>query len=695
MLKILVQQRWTRLSNTLRYKPIYLYLIFFLLGFIIYKYWYVVIISIALFVLLHRRLSFIICTILTLIPLVGLTLVNNIDINYFENERVAVVVSEPTKKDYSYLYVIESKNEKYLMYYSTLMPIGTKIKVKGSIKLFKEQMIPNGFDLKEYYLGKNIKGELKVSKLTVIGKESNLNTFSHSFINLFGGTLTNYLNGYLFGNFDDEGIEFYNDLGIIRILVISGINIIVLIQMVKSLLKLLNANKLITYISLIGIQVLLLLISGFSMIVLRIVLINFLSFLNKYFRLYRLRIDVLSIAFILLLSIFPYLIYSQGMIITLIILFGKELIQFGSKNHSNIIFSFICPLLILPFISDNKIYLLSFALFPLFYYLSKYFLSPIFLVSLIAPYLKNPISFVLSIFEYVCEKINYLNFALNIPNFNIFAKLLYYSLLILVLISTNKKSCIKRIMISVFSLTLFISQYSFIFMNGVYFLNVGQGDGTVIVVNSRVVVIDCFTNTYDFLNRNNLKTVDLLFLTHNDLDHYQDAQEIIENLNVRTIILSPYSRVDYVVDNGVKYQDGYKGGKYNFFDYEISILSPSKNYGNDNDNGLVLMISDKKTKILMMGDASIAIEQELIKTMGKRIEADIIKIGHHGSKTSTSLEFLKAVGAKSAIISCGLNNKFGFPHESIIDNLSMLEISTYITSDGNSYKWSMYGLHPT
>ena len=98
------------------------------------------------------------------------------------------------------------------------------------------------------------------------------------------------------------------------------------------------------------------------------------------------------------------------------------------------------------------------------------------------------------------------------------------------------------------------------------------------------------------------------------------------------------------------------------------------NFDNSNDNSLVLDVDFYSNKFLLMGDVSTKVENKLIKTYGLSLKADYLKLGHHGSNTSSSDEFIKIVSPKEAIISCGVNNIYNHPSKQVIDTLNKYKI---------------------
>ena len=141
------------------------------------------------------------------------------------------------------------------------------------------------------------------------------------------------------------------------------------------------------------------------------------------------------------------------------------------------------------------------------------------------------------------------------------------------------------------------------------------------------------------------------------------------------------------------------------------MLGPNKLYSDSNNNSLVLKLQHGENTFLFTGDAEESAEKNLVETYGGNteqrtapsLEADVLKVGHHGSVTSTSELFLDAVQPKFAVISCGRNNSYGFPHSETLKNLSIRNIQLFrtdeqgtitVTSDGTALTWNCLPIPP-
>lgn len=253
----------------------------------------------------------------------------------------------------------------------------------------------------------------------------------------------------------------------------------------------------------------------------------------------------------------------------------------------------------------------------------------------------------------------------------------------------------------------------------IHVIDVGQGDSFLIKLpNQKTLLIDSgeisssnilINYINEYFIKENLEKIDYLLLTHPDADHIGGAYEVLNNFNVETIfrpkiysiyeyqnlsILNDYAISESEIYNKVitkAYEDdcslvfSEKGIILNEAGCKIEFLSPDiDKYSDTNNYSAVIMITYQDKKFLFTGDAGIEIEEQLIKDYGEYLKADVLKVGHHGSKTSSSVEFLKIVNPKYAIISAGENNS-GLPNVEVLNRLNDLGISRLSTQEINNF----------
>jgi len=193
----------------------------------------------------------------------------------------------------------------------------------------------------------------------------------------------------------------------------------------------------------------------------------------------------------------------------------------------------------------------------------------------------------------------------------------------------------------------------------VYFINVGQGDATLVVSKGRTMLIDTGGQRHfdlakevlvPFFKRLRVRQLDKVIITHDDFDHQGALPSLKQLLPIREVITDPF--------------DSFTLGMLTIKNYQHD----RHLYQDDNDQSLMIGLIWPTCQILIMGDASVATEARLMTTH-PNLQATILRIGHHGSLTSTSSDFLQHVRPKVAIISLGATNRYGHPHQTVLARL--------------------------
>lgn len=360
--------------------------------------------------------------------------------------------------------------------------------------------------------------------------------------------------------------------------------------------------------------------------------------------------------------------FIMPLIISTIMSFSKLLFKrkkWYIKKFGNLLLLFI---IVLPFTIEfnNSFNILTMVISFIFTPFIRFLLILIYPLVLFIkiPFLDNILDFTYDLFTNVNTK--YLD--INVPPLNQYLFVLYYFILftLLYFLEIKFKKVYKPVSIIFTTLfLLYIVPVKNTFSNEVSFINVGQGDSTLIRVKNKTILVDTGGSLYKdiandalipYLKKKRIYKLDAVFITHYDMDHYYALESLKANFNVRNIY-------DYT----------------NFSNYNNDILNiynyNNINYENveENSRSLVLGFSLGGKNFLLMGDAPSEIEKEIIKKY-KNLDCDILKVGHHGSDTSSSLEFLKAVHPEEAIISCGVNNSYGHPSEDVVNRLNYLDI---------------------
>lgn len=238
----------------------------------------------------------------------------------------------------------------------------------------------------------------------------------------------------------------------------------------------------------------------------------------------------------------------------------------------------------------------------------------------------------------------------------------------------------------------------------VHFIDVGQADCILVENNSKYMLVDGGNNDdkdviLDYLNRLGVKEFEAIIMTHPHEDHIGSIDTVIQEFKVKKIYApkkehttKTYEDVlNAVIETGNTLHAPKPGEKFSFGAVTITFLAPSKDYGNNLNNWSIgIKVSNGKHSFVMCGDAEREAEEDMLATK-LDLSADVLKLSHHGSDTSSTKEFMKAVNPKYAVISVGKGNTYGHPSKSTIKMLKDNKIEYFrtdkqgtivITSDG-------------
>ncbi|MGE1038323.1 S-layer homology domain-containing protein [Bacillus cereus] len=228
----------------------------------------------------------------------------------------------------------------------------------------------------------------------------------------------------------------------------------------------------------------------------------------------------------------------------------------------------------------------------------------------------------------------------------------------------------------------------------VHYINVGQGDATFIKSPSgETILIDGGNNGKGKVVANYLKglgfqTIDYMIATHPDADHVGGLDEVLYAMNVKNVYAPKVSHTtqtfkDFltaVANKGLTIKEVKSGVTLPINGLNSQFLAPVKEYGNDlNEWSAVLKVTHGSKSFLFTGDAESKSEKDMVATYGSGLKSDVLKPGHHGSKTSSSQPFLDAVKPSIAIISAGAGNRYGHPTQETLAKLNAMSVKVYRT----------------
>lgn len=192
-----------------------------------------------------------------------------------------------------------------------------------------------------------------------------------------------------------------------------------------------------------------------------------------------------------------------------------------------------------------------------------------------------------------------------------------------------------------------------------------------------------------FLKSQGVKKLDTVFISHAHEDHFGDLDRLSDSVKIKNLCFGPgsydqsnfkrylaYPSLKKTKKKAVTYQNKWQKTNYN-----LDCLYPLETGDGQNNDSLVMMLSIKDRKILLMGDLEAEGENELLAQKELDLQADILKVGHHGSKTSSQSTFLERVTPDMAVISCGKNNRYNHPSKETLDNLTDVNAEIFRTDE--------------
>lgn len=221
----------------------------------------------------------------------------------------------------------------------------------------------------------------------------------------------------------------------------------------------------------------------------------------------------------------------------------------------------------------------------------------------------------------------------------------------------------------------------------VRFIDIGQGDATLIEAGEDDILVDGGppgANLLDYLAKQHLPDIDLLVLTHPHSDHYGGLENVLAGYDVHQVWTNgepgPPAWETAAAGEGAPVLAVRRGQSVTFGNVTLTVLHPAEPLvGDDNTDSVVLRLSCGSVSVLLTGDANRDSEESMLGDPSVMLDSDVLKVGHHGSATSTTNAFLDAVTAADAVISVGAGNSYHHPTPSLLGRLAAHGIPVYRT----------------
>lgn len=577
---------------------------------------------------------------------------------------------------------------------------GDKIKVKGTLITPSKNTNQNTFNYQKYLYYKKI---YYLVEATSINKIAN----NHNYLYTIKNTLyqkinklksSNYIKTLLFcdNTLSKEIKESYRINGISHLFSVSGMHINFFVSIIYLYLNKITYNKRIKYL-ITNIFIITYLILFPSSSLLRSAVMSILYSINYLLKLKIKKIDILLLTLGVSLLINPFIIYDLGYIysytITFFLVLSSSTLKKKNKINKIIYISLLSFLVSIPITIYNsyEINIISILLNIILVPIISIIILPLTILTYIFPILDS----ILYLFTNTLETISLFISKINItkmifPKPSLLIIVLYY--IIFLLSYQNKKYFYLNIILLII---IYISPY----LNSnfeVVMFEVGEADCHLIKYpyNKNTILIDTGKNEYKiknevipYLKSIGIKKIDYLIITHGDEDHIGGSITLINNFQVKNVILNKGTFTDIekeLIKNLNKKKIPYQINinKINLSNHTIYLLNNTK-YNNENDNSIITYFTYQKYKFLYMGDASITTEDNLLENYNLN-NISILKVGHHGSNTSSSKDFISQINPSISLISVGENNIYHHPNKEVINNLSKSRI--YRTDINNMVK---------
>ncbi|MFQ3542709.1 DNA internalization-related competence protein ComEC/Rec2 [Halobacillus rhizosphaerae] len=632
----------------------------------------------------------------------------------------------------------EHENKEFQSYLRKKWRFGAQCTLYSPEELLKEARNPGEFDYRGYMAYQDVEAQVRISEKTSMTCQGvswvdELYEWRSVMQNKMKATVSSeaypWMNALMFGEANDlneETVEWFRNWGISHILAISGLHVGLLSGMIFFILfrsgavTLEHARFLLfIFLPVYGF------IAGGSASVLRAVLMAVfgLLFVNRNLKITG--TDLVSLAAFCLLLIAPNQFHQIGFQFSFLVTFAlvlssPVLSQTSNKLHLSSKISVICQLSILPlqihyFYDFNPLSLFANLLVVPYFSLV---VIPLCMLLFLLAFLFSPFAYAASdLFFHLHSLILGCLQKLTDPFLIKWVIgeitppwiLVYYLFFSFMMIAWNHGK-LKHAFICATASCVTIGAYASVpytvDQGRVTMLDIGQGDAFVVELPYRkgVIMIDAAglppfmmnpKQTEENIIRPYLKSrgishLDALMISHHDTDHSGSVNPLVEDFNVDWFIVSPYYIVNSDLNDKVKVLRVNAGDRIKVKGQLFSVLNPEDDAHNPNDNSVVLYTEVGGKSWLFTGDLSTRMEEKVLENYPE-LHVDVLKVGHHGSKTSTSEKWISQLQPQYGLISAGVNNRYGHPHQQVVDRLKHHSVNLWRTDQSGAVQFNFSG----
>ncbi len=230
----------------------------------------------------------------------------------------------------------------------------------------------------------------------------------------------------------------------------------------------------------------------------------------------------------------------------------------------------------------------------------------------------------------------------------------------------------------------------------VHFIDVGQGDATLITCDGEAMLIDAGDNSKGttvqlYLKKQGIEELKYLILTHPDADHIGGADVVVSKFDIKNVFMSDFTKDNKTYNELIRALDSKRlkwetpnvGNTYSLGSAQFTILAPNTSYDDPNNSSLGLLLQNGNNTFLFTGDAEEEAEYDILAN-GLDIDCDVYKAGHHGSKTSNSKALLEAATPEYVVVSCEEGNSYGHPHAGPMNCFRSMGMKLFRTDEQGS-----------